>query len=46
MITAGETLDKIEATASKINDSSHILNYNSTKRKFEVAATGRLTVIK
>lgn len=45
-IVAGETLENLDTTTTKINDSSHILNYNITKEAFEVANTGKVSIIK
>ena len=45
-ILAGETLEELDTTTTKINDPSHILNYNITKETFEVANTGKISIIK
>mmetsp|Transcript_5 Transcript_5/g.7 ORF Transcript_5/g.7 Transcript_5/m.7 type:complete len:152 (+) Transcript_5:13-468(+) len=45
-VLAGETLDDLDTSTSKINDPSNILNYNVTKEAFEVAITGKLAIVK
>ena len=45
-ILAGETLEELDTSTSKINDPSHVLNYNITKESFDVAVTGKMCILK
>ena len=38
-------IEKLDTTTTKINDPSNILNYNITKESFEIANTGKVTIV-